>query len=114
MLESGAEAAVTRRLAGRVMARRDMGKLIFLDLVDRTGRIQLLYEEAKLGALDLNLGDVVGVDGIPMRTRRGEPSLRVELLTLLGRNRRPLPDTFHGLTDVELRYRKRHLDLLMN
>jgi lysyl-tRNA synthetase class 2 len=113
-LEAGQESGESRRLAGRVMARRDMGKLVFLDLVDRSGRIQLLYEEAKLGALDLNLGDVVGVDGIPMRTRRGEPSLRVEQLALLGKIRRPLPDTFHGLTDVELRYRKRYLDLLVN
>src|SRR5437667_4853389 len=94
-LEPGQESSRSRRLAGRVMARRDMGKLVFLDLVDRSGRIQLLYEEAKLGALDLNLGDVVGVDGIPMRTRRGEPSLRVEQLALLGKIRRPLPDTFH-------------------
>jgi lysyl-tRNA synthetase class 2 len=113
-LEAGQEGGESRRLAGRVMARRDMGKLVFLDLIDRSGRIQLLYEEAKLGALDLNLGDVVGVDGIPMRTRRGEPSLRVEQLALLGKIRRPLPDTFHGLTDVELRYRKRYLDLLVN
>src|SRR5437773_2383237 len=113
-LEAGQESGESRRLAGRVMARRDMGKLVFLDLVDRSGRLQLLYEEAKLGALDLNLGDVVGVDGIPMRTRRGEPSLRVEALGLLGKIRRPLPDTFHGLTDVELRYRKRYLDLLVN
>src|SRR6184192_2195588 len=93
-LEPGQESSRSRRLAGRVMARRDMGKLVFLDLVDRSGRIQLLYEEAKLGPLDLNLGDLVGVDGVPMRTRRGEPSLRVESLTLLGRIRRPLPDTF--------------------
>jgi lysyl-tRNA synthetase class 2 len=113
-LDAGQEGGESRRLAGRIMARRDMGKLVFLDLVDRSGRIQLLYEEAKRGALDLNLGDVVGVNGVPMRTRRGEPSLRVEQLTLLGRIKRPLPDTFHGLTDVELRYRKRYLDLLVN
>src|SRR5205085_9492419 len=96
-LEAGQESREPRRLAGRVMARRDMGKLVFLDLVDRSGRIQLLYEEAKLGALGVNLGDIVGVEGAPMRTRRGEPSLRVEELTLLSRIRRPLPDTFHGL-----------------
>src|SRR5438093_11529731 len=108
-VEPGEEAGEPRRVAGRVMARRDMGKLVFLDLVDRSGRIQLLYEEAKLGPLDLNLGDLVGVDGVPMRTRRGEPSLRVESLTLLGRIRRPLPDTFHGLTDTETRYRQRYL-----
>jgi lysyl-tRNA synthetase class 2 len=113
-LDAGAEAEATRRVAGRVMARRDMGKLVFLDLVDRSGRIQLLYEPGELGELDLNLGDLVGVEGQPMRTRRGEPSLRVRELTLLARIRRPLPDTFHGLTDVEQRYRRRYLDLLMN
>src|SRR5206468_7278422 len=74
----------------------------------------LLYEPAALGELDLNLGDLVGVAGTPMRTRRGEPSLRVQELTPLARIRRPLPDTFHGLTDVEQRYRRRYLDLLMN
>ena len=113
-LAAGQESEELRRLAGRVMARRDMGKLVFLDLVDRSGRIQLLYEEAKLGPLDLNLGDVVGVDGTPMRTRRGEPSLRVQQLTLLARIRRPLPDTFHGVTETETRYRQRYLDLLVN
>jgi lysyl-tRNA synthetase, class II len=113
-LEAGQAAEVTRRVAGRVLARRDLGKLVFLDLVDRSGRIQLLYEPAVLGELDLNLGDVVGVEGEPMRTRRGEPSLRVRELLLLARIRRPLPDTFHGLTDVEQRYRRRYLDLLVN
>src|SRR5437762_8559841 len=109
-LEPGAEAAEKRRLAGRVMARRDMGKLVFLDLVDRSGRIQLLCETARTGEIDLDLGDVVGATGSPARTRRGEPSLAVVELELLAKIRRPLPDTFHGLTDVELRYRKRYLD----
>jgi lysyl-tRNA synthetase class 2 len=113
-LEPGQEAEGAGRLAGRVMARRDLGKLVFLDLVDRSGRIQLLYEPAALGELDLNLGDVVGVEGAPMRTRRGEPSIRVRQLAVLSRIRRPLPDTFHGLTDVEQRYRRRYLDLLVN
>jgi lysyl-tRNA synthetase class 2 len=113
-LEAGAEAGETCRVAGRVMARRDMGKLVFLDLVDRSGRVQLLYEPAALGPLEVNLGDVVGVEGLPMRTRRGEPSLRVQVLSVLARIRRPLPDTFHGLTDVEQRYRRRYLDLLVN
>src|SRR5581483_4192877 len=113
-LDAGEEAAEPRRLAGRVMGRRDLGKLVFLDLVDRSGRLQLLYEPAKTGDLELNLGDLVGVEGIPMRTRRGEPSLRVAELIVLSRIRRPLPDTFHGLTDVEQRYRRRYLDLLMN
>ena len=113
-LEPGEERGDARRLAGRVMARRDMGKLVFLDLVDRSGRIQLLVREEKTGPLDLDLGDVVGVEGVPARTRRGEPSLAVESLELLAKNRKPLPDTFHGLQDVETRYRQRYLDLLVN
>src|SRR5512132_1545873 len=103
-----------RRLAGRAMARREMGKLVFLDLVDRSGRIQLMCDTSRTGELDVHLGDVVGVSGRPAKSRRGESSLAVDELTVLARNRRPLPDTFHGLTDVEQRYRKRYLDLLMN
>src|SRR5215211_3967164 len=102
------------RLAGRVMARREMGKLTFLDLVDRSGRLQLLCDESRTGELDVALGDIVGVTGSPARSRRGEPSLAVEELILLAKIRAPLPDTFHGLTDVEARYRRRYLDLLMN
>jgi len=98
------------RIAGRVMARREMGKLTFLDLVDRSGRIQLIAREKA----DLDLGDIVGVTGKPSRSRRGEPSLEVTELELLAKIRRPLPDTFHGLTDVETRYRQRYLDLLMS
>ncbi|HUJ55370.1 MAG TPA: lysine--tRNA ligase [Gaiellaceae bacterium] len=111
-LEPGGTAETTRRLAGRVMARRDMGKLVFLDLVDRSGRIQLI--SAGDTARDLHLGDVVGVTGKPARSRRGEPSLQVDELEVLARIRAPLPDTFHGVADVELRHRKRYLDLLMN
>ena len=99
----------TFRLAGRVLARREMGKITFLDLVDRSGRIQLLA-----GKVDVDLGDIVGVSGNPAKSRRGEPSLQVVEFELLAKNRAPLPDTFHGLTDVEQRYRKRYLDLLMN
>jgi lysyl-tRNA synthetase class 2 len=113
-LEAGEEGPDTRRLAGRVMARRDMGKLVFLDLVDRSGRIQLLCPAARTGEVDVHLGDVVGAIGKPTKSRRGEPSLIVDELQLLSRIRSPLPDTFHGLTDIEQRYRKRYLDLLMN
>jgi len=113
-LEPGEEAAEERRIAGRVMARRGHGKLVFLDLVDRSGRIQLLAEEGRAGRVDVDLGDVVGAVGKPARTRRGEPSLAVDELQLLAKIRAPLPDTFHGVTDVEQRYRRRHLDLLMN
>jgi lysyl-tRNA synthetase class 2 len=113
-LEAGDESNDKRRLAGRVMARRGHGQLTFLDLVDRSGRIQLVAEESRVGPVDVDLGDIVGVSGSPMRTRRGEPSLAVDELHLLGKIRRPLPDTFHGLQDTEARYRRRYLDLLMN
>ena len=113
-LEPGGEAETTRRLAGRVMARRDMGKLVFLDLVDRSGRIQLLCPLQRTGEVDVHLGDVVGAVGHPAKSRRGEASLVVDELVLLSRIRTPLPDTFHGLSDVEARYRRRYVDLLMN
>ena len=113
-LEDGATTEAKRRLAGRVMARRDMGKLVFLDLVDRSGRIQLLCPVERTGEIDVHLGDIVGVAGSPAKSRRGEPSLQVDSLEVLAHIHTPLPDTFHGLTDVEQRYRKRYLDLLMN
>src|SRR5438874_10045579 len=105
-LEPGDEASEKRRLAGRVMARREMGKLVFVDLVDRSGRIQLLCDTSRTGEIDVHLGDVVGVTGKPARARRGEPSLAVESIELLSRIRSPLPDTFHGVTGVEARYRR--------
>ncbi|HVN62463.1 MAG TPA: lysine--tRNA ligase [Gaiellaceae bacterium] len=113
-LEPGAEAGSKHRIAGRVLARREMGKLVFLDLVDRSGRIQLLCPVERTGEVDVHLGDIVGATGSPAQSRRGEPSLAVDSLEVLARIRAPLPDTFHGLTDVEQRHRKRYLDLLMN
>jgi lysyl-tRNA synthetase class 2 len=113
-LEAGGGLGETRRVAGRAMARREMGKLVFLDLVDRSGRLQLLCDTSLTGELDIRLGDVIGAVGTPAKSRRGEPSLAVQELTVLSRNRSPLPDTFHGVTDVETRYRKRYLDLLMS
>jgi lysyl-tRNA synthetase class 2 len=113
-LEPGTEAGDSCRVAGRVLARREMGKLVFLDLVDRSARIQLLCDTSRTGPVDVDLGDIVGVTGSPAKARRGEPSVAVEELVLLGKIRSPLPDTFHGLTDTEVRYRKRYLDLLMN
>jgi lysyl-tRNA synthetase class 2 len=113
-LVAGAEAETTRRLAGRVLARRDLGRLIFLDLVDRSGRIQLLVQRSRVEGFDVDLGDIVGVAGSPTKTRRGEPSLAVEEFHLLAKIDRPLPDTFHGVRDAEIRYRQRYLDLLMN
>src|SRR6187200_2179416 len=87
-LEPDAEAETTRRLAGRVMARRDLGKLVFLDLVDRSGRIQLLVQPDRIGGeVDVDLGDVIGVSGKPAKSRRGEPSLAVDALDLLAKTR---------------------------
>jgi lysyl-tRNA synthetase, class II len=113
-VDAGGEAGESRRVAGRVLRRRDMGKLVFLDLVDRSGKIQLLVSEDRAGPVDLDLGDIVGVTGIPAKTKRGEPSLAVTDLELLAKIRRPLPDTYHGLTETETRYRQRYLDLLMS
>jgi lysyl-tRNA synthetase class 2 len=113
-LEAGQEGAESRRVAGRVLGRRGHGKLTFLDLVDRSGRIQLLCAEDRCGPVDVDLGDIVGAVGRPTRTKRGEPSLAVDELAPLAKIERPLPDVYHGLTDVETRYRKRHLDLAVN
>src|SRR5580765_4783779 len=111
-VEPGGEAGEPRRVAGRVMARRDMGKLVFLDLVDLSAKIQLLVAEDRAGPVDLDLGDIVGATGIPAKTKRGEPSLAVTEMELLAKNRRPLPDTYHGVTETQTRYRQRYLDLL--
>jgi lysyl-tRNA synthetase class 2 len=113
-IESGEEGGVVYRVAGRVLGRRGHGKLVFLDLVDRSGQIQLLCAADRVGEVDVDLGDIVGVEGVPARTKRGEPSLAVEKLELLAKIARPLPDTFHGLVEAETRYRKRYLDLLVN
>ena len=108
-------AETKRRLAGRVMARRDMGKLVFLDLVDRSGRIQLLVPASSARARSTSTSATSSASSAsPAKSRRGEPSLLVDELEVLARIRTPLPDTFHGLTDVEQRYRRRYLDLLMN
>src|SRR5258708_15406234 len=113
-LEPGGEVPASRRLAGRAMARRGMGKLVFVDLVDGSGRSQLICDTSKTGELDIHLGDVLGGVGRPGKSKRGEPSLLADSAEVLARNPSPLPDTFHGLTDVEVRYRRRYLDLLMN
>ena len=111
---------VTLRVAGRITAHRDMGKSHFLDLRDATGRIQIYLQAKELGpelmevfAL-LDLGDFVGVEGTCFVTKTGEPSLKVAKLEVLGKALRPLPEKWHGLQDVEARYRQRYLDLLTN
>ena len=107
-------------LAGRVTAHRDMGKSHFVDLRDSTGRIQV-YIHAKEVGPDMienfkliDLGDFIGVEGTCFLTKTGEPTLKVRALEVLGKSLRPLPEKWHGLQDVEARYRQRYLDLLTN
>jgi lysyl-tRNA synthetase class 2 len=119
-LPAGEDTEARYRVAGRLHARRGQGKMAFLDLDDRSGRIQLqarvdvLGEEAMARLLELDLGDLVGVEGVVFRSRRGELSLRVESFELLAKSLRPPPDKFHGLQDVETRFRHRELDLIAN
>ncbi|MGH2851944.1 MAG: OB-fold nucleic acid binding domain-containing protein, partial [Solirubrobacteraceae bacterium] len=119
-LGAGEETSVSHRVAGRLAARRESGRAAFLDLVDRSGRIQLLARVDELGEdglarlVELDLGDLIGADGVAMRTRRGELSLRVTSFTLLAKSLRPPPDDYHGLSDVETRFRRRELDLIGN
>jgi len=119
-LEPGQDTGVSHRVAGRLAARRGQGKMAWLDLVDRSGRIQLqsrtdvLGPEAHERLLSLDLGDLIGVDGIAFRSKRGELSLRVTGWELLAKSLRPPPDKYHGLHDVETRYRQRELDLMAN
>jgi lysyl-tRNA synthetase class 2 len=108
------------RLAGRITAHRDMGKSHFLDLTDASGRLQIFIHAKEVGpeAYEifklLDLGDFIGVEGETFVTKTGEPSLRVKCLTVLSKAIRPMPDKWHGLSDVETRYRQRYLDLLAN
>ncbi len=107
-------------VAGRLMSKRGMGKVIFCDLQDNAGRIQLylkfdemspeIFEECR----KLDIGDIVGVRGDVFRTQRGEISVRAHELTLLSKALLPLPDKYHGLTNVETRYRQRYVDLIVN
>ena len=119
-LADGEETDVRHRVAGRLAARRGQGRMAFLDLVDRSGRLQLqarvdvLGEQAHERLLDLDLGDIVGVDGTAMRTRRGELTLKAEDFTVLAKSLRAPPEKHHGLQDVETRYRRRELDLMAN
>ena len=107
-------------VAGRIMARRDFGKAAFIQIQDRKGRLQVyvgrdnIGEEAFALFRKLDLGDVVGVSGIPFRTKTGELSLRADTLRLLTKSLQVLPEKWHGLTDVETRYRQRYLDLMVN
>ena len=107
-------------LAGRLMSKRGMGKVSFCDLRDKSGRIQLYARRDEMDGEEydrfkkLDIGDIVGVKGIVFRTQRGEMSIRVEAVTLLSKSLLPLPEKFHGLTNTELRYRQRYVDLIVN
>jgi lysyl-tRNA synthetase class 2 len=119
-LQAGEESGARTRVAGRLAARRGQGKAAFLDVVDRSGRLQLharadvLGQESLDRLVSLDLGDLLGAEGTVFRTRRGELSIKVEDWTLLAKSLRPPPEKHHGLTDVETRYRMRELDLMAN
>ena len=110
----------TVSVAGRLMSKRGMGKAVFCDMQDGKGRIQLyvrideLGEEAFAKCKKLDIGDIVGVEGEVFKTKRGEISVKAHAVTLLSKSLRPLPEKFHGLTDKEIRYRQRYVDLIMN
>ncbi len=119
-LEAGSETDTHVNVAGRILLKRDQGKLIFATLQDRETSIQLFVSKAIVGdeAFDainnLDLGDWVGATGIVMTTRKGELSIKVDSVVLLSKAVRPLPDKWHGLTDTDTRYRQRYADLIGN
>ena len=107
-------------IAGRVMGKRDFGKVTFLDIMDRSGKIQCLVQVKALDEREANffrnmdVGDHLGVKGPLFRTRTGELTIKVEKLDLLSKSLRPLPEKWHGIKDIEARYRQRYLDMIMN
>ena len=119
-LEDGADTADVVSVAGRVRAKRGQGKVIFIELQDSTGTIQLfcrindLGEEGLAAVKAFDLGDIVEAKGIVVRTRRGELSIAPTAVRLLSKSVRPLPEKFHGLSDKETRYRQRYVDLIVN
>lgn len=120
-LKAGDHSETKVRTAGRLVLLREMGKASFAHLQDGSGRVQIYVKQDAVGeesyrffAKDLHLGDFVGVEGTVMKTKTGEPTVAAQTLTLLSKALRPLPEKWHGLKDVETRYRNRHLDLLAN
>ena len=107
-------------IAGRLMSKRGMGKVSFCDLQDKSGRIQLYARQDEMDEAEYadfkkyDIGDIVGIKGTIFRTKRGEMSVRVQKATLLSKSLLPLPEKFHGLTNQELRYRQRYVDLIVN
>ena len=118
--DSGKTEASVVNIAGRIMANRPMGKASFLDIHDSSGKIQLYFHSDLLGEADykllkdIDIGDIIGASGRLFRTKSGEPTLEVEKLTLLAKSLQPLPEKWHGLSDVDKRYRQRYLDLIAN
>lgn len=118
--EALAEAEAEVKLAGRVMAIRGHGKTCFMDMQDKTGRMQLYVRKDVLGEEDyslvkmMDIGDTIGVTGIPFRTHMGEISIKVVKMEMLSKSLRPLPEKWHGLKDIETRYRQRYVDLIVN
>ena len=114
-VEAGTETSTVVTVAGRLMLRRDQGKLVFGVLQDATGRVQLFATARATPDFerfaDLSLGDWIGVTGVVMATKRGELSVRVDEWVVLARTRRPFPDKWHGITDPDVRYRQRYVDL---
>ena len=108
------------RIAGRLMSKRGMGKVSFCDVQDKSGRIQLYARRDEMDEENYDrfkkydIGDIVGIEGDVFRTQRGEMSVRAKEITLLSKSLRPLPEKFHGLTDKEIRYRQRYVDLIVN
>jgi lysyl-tRNA synthetase class 2 len=119
-LEPGSGSGQEVRVAGRLLSTREHGKIAFADLKDASGRVQLFAQQAVLGDdamasfLTLGVGDIVGAEGEVVMTRRGELSLKVTEVTLLAKCKRSMPEKWHGMTDVESRYRQRYLDLIGN
>ena len=118
--EALAEAEAEVKMAGRVMAIRGHGKTCFMDMQDKTGRMQLYVRKDVLGEEDyslvkmMDIGDTIGVTGIPFRTHMGEVSIKVVKMEMLSKSLRPLPEKWHGLKDIETRYRQRYVDLIVN
>ncbi len=120
-IEAGQAEDKDVNVAGRIMAKRPMGKSAFLDIRDGSGKIQLLFqdlhkldEEERELFKDLDIGDIIGVEGTLLRTKSGEPTVWVGDFTLLAKSLQPLPEKWHGLSDVDKRYRQRYLDLIAN
>ncbi len=117
---SGKAKAGEVNVAGRITARRSMGKISFLDLRDGSGKIQLCFYKDRLGEEnlelfnDIDIGDIIGASGKLLRTRSGEPTVEVASFTLLAKSLQPLPEKWHGLTDIDKRHRQRYLDLIAN